>query len=76
MIIEELSSVAPNKHVTVTLNYEEVRDIANGLYHASKNDLQYKSIKNKCKFLFDMVKTGMIQPETVEDMSETMKGKE
>lgn len=73
MNIQELSSEANNKYVTVTFTYEEVRDIANGLYHISKDKPEYKGIKDKCKFLFDMVKEGMIQSETVSSMSENMK---
>lgn len=73
MTIQELSSKTNNKYVTVTFTYEEVRDMANGLYHASKDKPEYKRIKDKCKFLFDMVKEGMIQPETVSSMSEDIK---
>ena len=46
------------------MTYDNVRDIANGLYYASKNDEKYKNIYAKTAFLFDMVKHGMIQPET------------
>lgn len=71
MTIETLSSRTNNKYVTVTFTYEEVRDMANGLYHVCKDKPEYKSIKDKCRFLFDMVKEGMIQPGTVIGMSES-----
>lgn len=54
---------------TITLTYDEIRDIANGLYYLSKDKPEYTGIKDKCKVVFDMVKHGMIQPETVESMS-------
>jgi len=68
MIIEELVCKTNQKHVTVALSYDEVRDIANGLYHmvnGSGDKKEYVEIYGKCKFLFDMVKHGNIQPETV-----------
>lgn len=55
-----------NKHVTVTLGYDELRDISNGLYHASMNGDADKEIYAKTKFLFDMSKHGMIMPETID----------
>ena len=73
MVIQELSSIRNNKYVTVLLTYEEARDIANGLYYACEDKPEYKNIKDKCKFLFDMVKHGMIQPETVMGMSKDIK---
>lgn len=73
MTIQELRSKTNCKYVTVTFSYEEVRDMANGLYYVCKNKPEYKSAKDKCKFLFDMIKEGMIQPETVSSMSEDIK---
>ncbi len=66
MYIEKLSSATNSKSATVFLNYDEVRDIANGLYYVTKTHSEYKEIHAKCKVVFDMVKHGMIQPETVE----------
>ena len=69
MTINELTCKTNNKSVTVTLTYEEVRDLSNGLYYlvsgkeCDKNNIV--SIRAKAKFLFDMVKHGMIQPETI-----------
>lgn len=74
MHIEELTSKPNIKIATVVMTYEEVRDIANGLYHlisgteCNKDD--YKNIYAKSKFLFDMVKHGMIQPETLNRFDE------
>lgn len=73
MNIQELSSKINNKYVTVTFTYEEVRDMANGLYYISKDKPEYKGIKDKCKFLFDMVKHGMVQPETISSMNKDVK---
>lgn len=69
MHIEELISKPSNKFVTVTLSYDEIRDIANGLYYASTKEPcdspeQFKQAYVNAKFLFDMVKHGMIMPET------------
>lgn len=69
MVIEECSSIKGRCFATVTLTYDEIRDIANGLYYLSKDKPEYTEIKDKCKVVFDMVKHGMIQPETVESMS-------
>lgn len=69
MTINELSSTTNNKYVNVTLTYEECRDISNALYNLQKEDKKYKDIYGKCKFLFDMVKHGNIQPETVKALS-------
>lgn len=69
MVIEECSSRKGRCFATVTLTYDEIRDIANGLYYLSKDKPEYTEIKDKCKVVFDMVKHGMIQPETVESMS-------
>lgn len=64
MHIKKLSSRTNEKYVTVTMSYDTVRDIHNGLYCASQTNEKYKSIYAKAAFLFDMVKHGMIQPET------------
>lgn len=69
MVIEECSSRKGRCFATITLTYDEIRDIANGLYYLSKDNPEYTGIKDKCKVVFDMVKHGMIQPETVESMS-------
>ncbi|MCI8409960.1 MAG: hypothetical protein HFJ09_11945 [Lachnospiraceae bacterium] len=74
MTIEELSSKTNNKYVTVTFTYDEIRDIANGLYYVS--DSEFKSIKNKAKFLFDMVKCGMVRPKTVKSMNDVLEESE
>lgn len=78
MYINDLTTTKSLKSVTVTLSYDEVRDIANGLYYLNKmvkcdkiaesldvKPSEYNSIGAKASFLFDMVKHGMIQPETI-----------
>lgn len=80
MNIENLTCKPNNHFVTVTMNYEEVRDIANGLYWLSRlspkntNDMdvkpeRYTDVTNKMAFLFDMIKHGMIQSNTIAKMS-------
>lgn len=75
MVIEECSSRRGRCFATVTLTYDEVRDLANGLYYLSKDKPEYKGIKDKCKVIFDMVKHGMIQPETIESMAKKQEDK-
>lgn len=70
MQIERLSSITGVKSASVFLNYDEVRDISNGLYYVTKTHPEYKEISAKCKVLFDMVKHGMIQPETIKKFTE------
>lgn len=79
MIINKLTCESNNKNITVTLSYDECRDIANGLYYAvskSDNGAKFQAIQAKCKFLFDMVKHGNIQVETIEKMAEIVKAGE
>lgn len=72
MHITNLTCETNNKYVTVVLGYNEVRDLANGLFWLSKTDSDhidynkedYIDITRKMAFLFDMVKHGMIQPHT------------
>lgn len=77
MIIKKLNCEdKSNSYLTVQLNYDEVRDIANTCYYATKfipaDQTKIKSnaviAANMIKFLFDMVKHGNIQPETIRDM--------
>lgn len=83
MNIENMISKPNLKSITVTLTYEETRDIANGLYWLNriinnpgdksitkeiKSD-SYKEISAKTSFLFDMIKHGMVQPETIAKFS-------
>ena len=70
MYIEELTSKTNNHNIVVSMNYDEVRDIANGLYAASETDPKFKPMYGKCKVLFDMIKHGNIQPETVDLLNE------
>ena len=77
MIIKKLNCEnKSNSYLTVQLNYDEVRDIANTCYYATKfipaDQPKVMSTAviaaNMTKFLFDMVKHGNIQPETIKKM--------
>lgn len=68
MKIEELSSKTQNKYATVTLTYEEIHQMTDGLFHVLKTNPEYKEIQAKCKTLFDLVKHGAIMPETVDKL--------
>ena len=77
MVIKKLNCEdKSNSYLTVQLSYDEVRDIANTCYYATEFIPAYQpKIKsnaviaaNMTKFLFDMVKHGNIQPETIQDM--------
>lgn len=72
MHIDELNARKGQKSITVTMNYDEVRDIANGLYYLISGTPcedgvdKYKPIAADCKVLFDLIKHGNIQPETID----------
>lgn len=68
MNIVKLSSEPQIKHVVVGFSYEEIRDIANGLYEVSKTSPKYLSAYTKAKTLFDLVKEGNIQRETADSL--------
>lgn len=73
MHIEELSCRENEKKVVVSLTYNEIRDLANGLYHAvneTKDGKEFKDIADKCSFLFDMIKHGNIQSETARKLAD------
>jgi hypothetical protein len=75
MTIDELDSRTGFKSITITMSYEEVRDTANGLYNVP--DKKYDGIEAKWEFMFNMIKHGMIMPETVKRMNEiNNRGKE
>ena len=79
MTIEKFSSESHNKYITVTFNYEEVRDLANGLYHLTEqvDKEEYKKFNDmsaKTHLLFDLVKHGNIQETTVKKFSRLLKG--
>lgn len=71
MKIRELSSRKGNRRATVTLTYEEIRDMADGLYQICLDRPEYESIESKCRFLFDMVEHGKATPETINRMGGT-----
>ena len=77
MIIKKLNCENKNdSYLTVQLSYDEVRDIANTCYYATKfipadrTKIKANAViaANMTKFLFDMVKHGNIQLETIQNM--------
>jgi hypothetical protein len=67
------------KKATITLSYEEIRDIANLLYEASKDENTHSEqhILNRDFFLlFELVKNGCIDSFTVEHLNEIQKQSE
>ena len=70
MKIEKLSSETNNKYASITLTYEEIRDISNALYYLTSGEKcdvsKYQILYAKSKMVFDLVKHGMIQPETID----------
>ena len=68
MYIDKLERQTDEGHqITIVMNYDEVRDITNGLYEASKQK-QFQSVYAKMSFMFDMIKFGMIQPHTADKL--------
>ena len=77
MIITELNHKPDYniKNATVTLNYEEIRDIANGLFYLLEDDEKFKpnqsekdsfaKTKRKFDILFDLVKYGNVTDFTL-----------
>lgn len=83
MHIENLVNTSSIHSITVTFNYNEIRDIANGLYllvnlgdNVPYNPDSYLEIAAKAAFMFDMIKHGMIQSETVSRLSKTALNKD
>lgn len=60
MQIVNLNSKPKNKNVTVCLSYENIRDIANGLYEASKVNPKYEPIHRIMVDIFSLTKEGTI----------------
>lgn len=69
MHIEELSSKTGMGGATIRLNYGDVRDISNALYNLSKDNPEYLPLYNDWKIVFDLVKHGKIQPETIKKLT-------
>lgn len=77
MTIKKLNCGNKNdSYLTVQLSYDEVRDIANTCYYATQyipgDQTKVKSnaavAANMTKFLFDMIKHGNVQLETIQNM--------
>lgn len=82
MHIENLVNTGSVHSITITFNYNEVRDIANGLYllvnldDVPYNPDSYLEVAAKAAFMFDMIKHGMIQSNTVSKLSKTALNKD
>ena len=61
MNIVNLNSEPNNKFVTVCLSYENIRDIANGLYEASKVNPKYEPMHRIMVDIFRLTKEGTIE---------------
>ncbi len=61
MNIVNLNSEPNHKNVTVCLSYENIRDIANGLYEVSKINLKYEPIYRVMADVFSLTKEGSIK---------------
>ena len=75
MIIKQLDTTTPYKHVVVELDYNELRDLSNGLFYVSNNmfcdhSSDFEDVAKKASLLFDLVKHGTIMPETAEKFVE------
>ena len=69
MVIKQLDTTGVYKHVTVELDYDELRDLSNGLFYVSNNmfcdhSSDFKDVAKKASLLFDLVKHGTVMPET------------
>ena len=67
MNIVELHCESNHKNVTVCLSYENARDIANGLYEASKVNPKYEPIHRLMSDVFMLTKEGSIKSWWVGD---------
>lgn len=68
MTIKELHSETNNKCATIELNYDEIRDIANGLYELgklTKFTTSFHKIHRDMAFLFNIVKHGCIDSNSI-----------
>lgn len=73
MTIENIKPQTGFKYATVTLNYEEIRDIANLLYEVNKIMPLSKTeakLHRDMFFLFEVVKNGCIDNFTIKHLGE------
>lgn len=61
MNIVNLNSEPNYKNVTVCLSYENIRDIVNGLYEASKVNPKYEPMYRVMADVFSLTKEGSIK---------------
>ena len=78
MYIEKLERNPSGPQVTVTINYDEMMDLLNAMYHYCKNNPEkdgYVSLTAKktfaeMSFIKDVVKHGSLQEDTVQHFKE------
>ena len=77
MNIRELTSNKLDKSATISLTYEEIRDVASALYHLTDNNdemmAKYGHVVRQFDVLFDLVKNGNIDIRTVENFKESLR---
>ena len=80
MTIKELNTNRPNPFITVTLSYDEVRDMCNGLYERVEiNNYEeylakardYLNIYKKSATLFELIKHGKITNHLISILNKT-----
>lgn len=69
----QVSANLSDTNISVNLRYNDIRDICNACYKVHMQNMPIKKENKplheayaKTKFLFDMVKHGYVQPETIE----------
>lgn len=78
MHIERLTTTQGLQSITLTMNYEEMHSITDGLYQLTKPSVRttlpagkdYTQIYTQCAIMFDMMKHGNIQPTTLKTMNQ------
>lgn len=64
-----------DRRASATLSHiDEIKDLANGLYRLSaapsSDGHDYSEMATGCAFLYDMIKYGMVQPNTAKKIAE------
>lgn len=79
MYIEKLERNPSGPQVTVTINYDEIMDLLNAMYHYCKNNPEQdgyvsptaKQTFAEMSFVKDVVKHGSLQEDTVQHFQES-----
>lgn len=74
MTIQRIDCESGYKNATITLGYEELRELANGLYELSRLDEErnpdFYKIHRDMSFLFSIVKHGCLNPLIIKKLQE------